>query len=102
MSHQHPHHNKMDSHMNFRISLKDRKIVETAAKLTGFKPNTYALQKLLEVAEQDIARTNQLNSLVVSAEEWDTFVKIIEAPVKINKKLQKAVQDFNNIDISPI
>lgn len=96
MSHHQSNHH-MDSHMNFRMSLKDKRIIETAAKLTGFKPNTYARQKLLEIAEQDIARINQLNNLVISAKEWDAFVKIMETPVKINKKLRKAVQDFNKM-----
>lgn len=96
-THHHVHSHHMDSHMNFRMSLKDKKTIETAAKLTGFKPNTYARQKLLEVAEQDITKINQVNSLVISADDWETFVKIMEAPVKINKKLHKAVQDFNKI-----
>lgn len=50
---QHPHHS-MDSHMNLRMSSEDKLIIETAARLKGFKPNTYARIKLLEIAEKDI------------------------------------------------
>lgn len=45
-----PSHQGMNSHMNFRMSSNDKKIIETAARLKGFKPNTYARMKLLEIA----------------------------------------------------
>lgn len=97
MHQQSAHSDNMDSHMNFRMSSKDKKTIEIAAKLSGSKPNTYARQKLLEVAEQDIAKMNQLNSLVISNDDWEVFIKTMEAPVKINKKLLKAVQEFNKM-----
>lgn len=87
----------MDSHMNFRMSSKDKKTIEMAAELTGFKPNTYARQKLLEIAEHDIAKMNRLNSLVVSTEDWEILTQIMDAPVKINKKLKKAIADFDKM-----
>lgn len=87
----------MDSHMNFRMSSKDKSIIETAAKLKGLKPNTYARQKLLEIAEKDIAEMNQLNTLVLNESEWQQFMTIMEAPVQINENLKQAILDFNQI-----
>ncbi len=87
----------MDSHLNFRMSSKDKKIIETAALLSGLKPNTYARKRLLEVAEKDIVELNQVNTLILSDQDWDHFMEIMEAPVKINKNLKKAISDFNEI-----
>lgn len=86
-----------DSHMNFRMSSKDKKIIEAAAKLKGLKPNTYARQKLLEVAEKDIAEMSRINSITLNQNEWAQFVKIMEEPIKINKNLKDAVNLFNKI-----
>jgi uncharacterized protein (DUF1778 family) len=86
-----------DSHMNFRMSARDKKIIETAAKLKGLKPNTYARQKLLEVAEKDIAEMSQMNTLILSDSDWKLFVEIMESPVKINKNLQNAIASFNKL-----
>ncbi len=90
---QHQHHS-MDSHMNFRMSSEDKLIIETAAKLKGFKPNTYARMKLLEIAEKDISEVTRLNNLTLSKKDWEQFVAIMEAPVVENKNLKKAVQEF--------
>ncbi len=84
----------MDSHLNFRMSSHDKKIVEAAAKLKGLKPNTYARQKLLEAAEKDITELSQLNTLVLSENDWKYFLEIMEAPIEINLNLKKAVKDF--------
>jgi uncharacterized protein (DUF1778 family) len=79
------------------MSSKDKKIIEAAAKLKGLKPNTYARQKLLEVAEKDIAEMSRINSITLNQNEWAQFVKIMEEPIKINKNLKDAVNLFNKI-----
>lgn len=84
----------MDSHLNFRMSSLDKKMIESAAKLKGLKPNTYARQKLLEAAEKDIAEISQLNIVTLNATDWEHFLAIMEAPVQINKNLIKAVKSF--------
>ena len=86
-----------DSHMNFRMSSKDKKIIETAAKLKGLRPNTYARQKLLEMAEKDIAEMHQINTLALNQTEWAKFMAIMESPVKINKNLKNAISEFNKM-----
>lgn len=88
----------MDSHMNFRMSSEDKRIIAAAAKLKGLKPNTYARQKLLEVAEKDIAEMHPKNNLVLDEKSWTQFIAVMEAPVKINKKLKKAIQDFEQMN----
>lgn len=87
----------MNTHMNFRMSAQDKKIIETAAKLKGLKPNTYARQRLLEVAEKDIAEKTQLNTLILSDKDWEQFMAIMGAPVRINKNLKEAISDFNKL-----
>lgn len=84
----------MDSHLNFRMSSHDKKIIETAAKLKGIKPNTYARQKLLEAAEKDIVETSQHNALILNQADWDRFLEIMEAPVKVNQNLKKAFKKY--------
>lgn len=85
----------MDTHMNFRMSARDKKIIETAAKLKGLKPNTYARQKLLEIAEKDITEMNQLNTVILGEKDWEQFMIIMDAPIQINENLKKAISHFN-------
>lgn len=87
----------MNTHMNFRMSTQDKEIIETAAKLKGLKPNTYARQKLLESAEKDIAEMNLLNTLVLSDKDWQKFIAIMEDPVQTNENLKSAIAQFNKI-----
>lgn len=87
----------MDSHLNFRMSSSDKRIIETAAKLKGLKPNTYARQKLLEAAEKDILEMSQLNSLILNSKDWETFLEIMEAPIQINPNLKKGVKSFKKM-----
>ncbi len=86
----------MNSHMNFRMSAKNKKIIETAALLKGFKPNTYARMKLLEVAEKDIAEMGQVNNLVLSEKDWEQFSQIMQAPLHTNDNLKRAIREFDN------
>lgn len=86
----------MDSHFNFRVSVEDKKLIETAARLLGFKSNTYARQRLVEVAKHDIEQMNQSHSMILDEEDWEQFVKVMENPVKINKNLQQAIKKFHN------
>ena len=95
---QNPSHHSMDTHMNFRMSSDDKRIIETAAKLKGFKVQTYARQKLVEIASKEIEEMNQLNRLILGDQQWDQFIKIMEAPIEINENLRKAIQDFNEIE----
>ncbi len=91
----HAYHN-MDSHMNFRMLADDKAIIEAAAYLTGLKPQTYARQRLVEIAKQDIAKSLS-TTLVLDANGWDQFVAIMEAPIEVNKNLKEAVADFKNM-----
>jgi uncharacterized protein (DUF1778 family) len=84
----------MDSHLNFRMSSHDKKMIEAAAQFRGLKPHTYSRQKLLEAAEKDLAEMNQLNTLSLSDTDWEHFLAIMEAPVRINQNLKKAVKKF--------
>jgi uncharacterized protein (DUF1778 family) len=84
----------MDNHLNFRMSSHDKKMIETAARLQGLKPNTYARRKLLEAAEKDIIEMSQLNSLILNPTDWEYFLNIMEAPVRVNQNLKKAVKNF--------
>ncbi len=85
----------MDNHLNFRMSSHDKRIIETAARLKGLKPHTYARQKLLEAAEKDVAEMSQLNTLILNQVDWEFFLSIMEAPVQINQNLKKAVKNFH-------
>lgn len=85
----------MNDHMNFRMSYQDKMIIATAAKLKGLKPNTYARQRLLEIAEKEIAETHPTNVLVLNDEDWKLFMAVMEAPVQINENLRKAIMSFN-------
>ncbi len=88
----------MDSNMNFRMSSVDKMTIEKAALLTGLKPNTYARLRLLEVAEQDIAEMGQLNKLVLSNEQWDQFLAIMDAPSeRTHHNLKKAIQAYKKM-----
>lgn len=87
----------MNAYINFPISAKDKKIIETAARLKGLKPNTYARQKLLESAKKDIAEMSQLNTLILSDKDWEQFMAIMEVPISINKNLKRAISHFRDV-----
>lgn len=87
----------MDTHMHFRLSEKDKKVIEAAAKIKGLKPNTYARQRLVEVAEKDLSEMNSLNTVILNENEWDKFMYLMDAPFEENKHLRKAIDDFNSI-----
>lgn len=89
----------LDSHMNFRMSSRDKKIIETAAKLKGLKSQTYVRQKLIESAEKDIAAMNQINALILSEQDWQQFIYIMDAPIRINENLRNAIEHFDDLDI---
>lgn len=82
--------------MNFRMTEKDKKIIETAALLKGFKPNTYARMKLLEVAEKDIAEMGQINTLILSNKDWEQFMQIMQEPLQTNENLKQAIREAQN------
>jgi uncharacterized protein (DUF1778 family) len=46
-------------------------------------------KKMIEAAEM-----NQLNTLSLSDTDWEHFLAIMEAPVRINQNLQNAVKKF--------
>ncbi len=92
--HAHPHN--MDSQMNFRMLADDKAIIEAAAYLNGLKPQTYARQKLVEIAKQDVANSLS-NTVVLDNKAWEQFVAIMEAPIEVNKNLKEAVVEFKNV-----
>ena len=92
----------MDSHLNFRMSSHDKRMIKTAAKLKGLKPNTYARQKLLEAAERDIVEMSQLNTLALNQADWEAFLAIMEMPVQINPHLKKAAMFYQKFGFYPL
>lgn len=84
----------MDRHFNFRMSSKDKKIIEMAAKLSGLKPQTYARQKLIEAAEKDIKDKDIFGSITVNQEDWDFLLELMKSPVQANPHFKKALQDY--------
>lgn len=94
----HAHHenpNHMDTHMNFRMFAADKSIIEAAANLKGLKPQTYARQRLVEIAKKDVAEMSLSNTLVLDQKGWEQFIAIMDAPISMNKKLKAAVAEFN-------
>lgn len=84
----------MNDHFNFRMSTDDKKLIETAARLMGFKSNTYARQKLVEAAKHDIELINQSHSMILDEKDWEQFVNVMESPVKLNKNLHQGVKNY--------
>ena len=93
--HREPHN--LDSHMNFRMQAADKLLIEAAAALLGLRPQTYARQKLLEIAKKDIAEMSLSNTLLLDNKSWDEFMAIMEAPVRVNENLKSAVSYFNQV-----
>lgn len=89
-------HDTLDTHINFRISTHDKNVIETAARLKGVKFNTYARQKLLSIAEQEIIEMNKSNTIFLNESEWHQFMELMDAPIHINKNLKKAISSFND------
>lgn len=97
MSAYHREYHNMDSHMNFRMLAADKALIEAAASLLGMKPQTYARQKLLEIAKKDIAEMSLSNTLVLDKDGWEQFTALMEAPIEVNKNLKEAIGQFKNV-----
>lgn len=82
----------MNSHLNLRMSNYDKKIVESAAKIKGLKPQTYSRQTLLEAAKKDIESQSYLT---LNERDWDFLLEMLDAPIDTNIALRKAAEDFN-------
>lgn len=92
----HPrNHQPMEANMNFRMFSGDKALIDAAAYLAGLRPQTYARQKLLEIAKKDIAEMSPSNTLILNHEDWHQFMAIMEAPISINENLKEAVVLFN-------
>jgi len=90
-----PHkHVKKDAIVQFRINTEDKDIIQKAAKLKGLEPSIYMRSLILETAKKEIKATSPESRLVLSAEEWEKFIDIMEAPIKPNKHLKKAFADY--------
>src|SRR5690242_16804832 len=91
-AHHSQHH--LDTHLNFRMSSEDKQYIEMAAQFKGLRPNTYARKRLLEAAKRDIEEMNQQKPLKLTDAEWEAFLDVMKAPIKVNANLKKAIKEF--------
>lgn len=87
-------HPKKDSLIQFRVSATDKSIIQKAAELHGIEASTYMRTLILETAKREVNRFSEENRIVLTPEEWEHFMEVMNAPLNINKNLKRAFSDF--------
>ena len=87
-------HSKKDAIIQFRVNVEDKSIIQRAADLRGIEPSAYIRSLILESAKKDIRESLQETNIFLTSEEWEHFLNIMNAPVRLNKNLKKAFADY--------
>jgi len=66
-----------DARLDLRMTAAQKATVEEAARLAGSTLAGYATTRLVESAENDIARNR---AILVSQSDWDTLVGLLDQP----------------------
>lgn len=80
---------KQDS-IGLRISSENKEILRLAAEYTGQDLTSYLISTALEKAKKDIKEHRDLQSLILSAKDFDLLENELQNPKEPNDKLKKA------------
>lgn len=82
---------KKQSRIDLRISPEQKELLERAASLKGLSVSSYLLSNSIETATRDIESHEKL---VMSDNDRDLFLSLMENPPEPNQALKSAMKRF--------
>lgn len=79
------------SRVDFRVSAEQKELLERAASLKGLSVSSYLLSNSIEAATKDIESHEKL---VLSDNDRDLFLSLMENPPEPNQALKSAMRRF--------
>ena len=90
---------KKTEYLQCRISPEDKEVIRKGAKARGFdEVSDYVRSFALEAAKKDIEEAALDNKVVLSQDEWNRFLEIMETPAEPNLNLQKAFEKLDELE----
>lgn len=80
---------KMDR-IDLRISSSDKAIIEMAAASKRLSLSSYMVSASMEIANRDLA---QQETLVLSEQDWNQLVDLLDNPPELNDELKKLLHE---------
>ena len=80
-----------NSRIDLRVTPEQKQLLEKAASLKGISLSAYTLSHLLEIAQKDI---DNHEKLVLSNQDRDLFLSVIENPPQLSGKLKTAIKKY--------
>ncbi len=82
-----------DSRVDLRISPEEKDLLEKAASMKGLTLSSYLISNSLEAARRDI---ENYHKLILSDDERDLFLSLMENPPEPNPALKSAMKRFQD------
>ena len=79
------------SRLDLRVSLREKELLERAASLKGISVSSYLLSNSIQAATKDIESHEKL---VLSDNDRDLFLSLMENPPEPNQALKSAMRRF--------
>lgn len=79
------------SRIELRVTPQQKKLLEQAASVKGISLSAYTLSHLLEIAQKEL---DNHQKLVLSNEDRDLFLSVIENPPQLKGNLKKAISQY--------
>jgi len=90
---------KKGDYIHLRITANDKEKIELGAYLTGVHPSEYVRRHALLAANSDIEEQNVKNNIVLSPEDWERFITVIESDEQtIQPNLKKAFEVLSEFE----
>lgn len=80
-----------NSRIDLRVTPEQKQLLEQAASIKGISLSAYTLSYLLDIAQKDI---NNYEKLVLSNQDRDLFLSVIENPPPLQGKLEMAIKKY--------
>jgi len=77
--------------IELQVTFEQKTLLEQAASLQGLSLTAYTLSHLLEIAQKDI---DNYEKLVLSNQDRDLFLSVIENPPQLKGKLKTAIEKY--------
>lgn len=84
-----------EQRINLRSSTSEKKLIQTAARLSNIKPAQFAKQAILEKAQRIVT---DANTFTLSEEKWKLFVEALDGEPKEIPAIKKLLAKKTCVD----
>jgi uncharacterized protein (DUF1778 family) len=82
-----------NSRIDLRVTPEQKQLLEQAAALKGISLSAYTLSNILAIAQQEL---DNYEKLVLSNQDRDLFLSVIENPPQLQGKLKTAINKYRH------